>query len=314
MKERIEEIKIESAPDILGLYLKEAADHPILSREEERELARRYKRGRKAQMKLSGNGDNPLTERKLQKLIKTGQDARERLIKSNFRLVISIAKRFHSQDVPILDLIQEGNIGLMKAVDRFDPERGFTFATYATWWIFQAIQRASAELGRTIRLPTHLAERISQVGRIEKKLEQELGRQPSKEEIATHLGGSVGKVEKVFRVRQPTLSLEKPVGNGQEPDEASPLGDFIPADVEDPLDAAERSRLAREMRQALDTLSEKEKRIIELRFGLEDGIEYTLEQVGEKLGVTRERIRQIELKALHKLRHPTKARKLKEYL
>jgi RNA polymerase primary sigma factor len=244
-------------------------------------------------------------------LAEEGKAAQEHLVKANSRLVVSVAKKYIGRGVPFLDLIQEGNIGLIRAVNKFDYRRGYKFSTYATWWIRQAVTRAIADQGRTIRVPVHMYEQINKLTRTSRKLVQELGREPTIEEIAEELDISLRKVERIMRVAQRPLSLETPVGE----EEDSYLGDFI-EDVETvaPVDAASRSLLREELDETLASLTPREVRILQLRFGLVDGYSYTLEEVGRKFGVTRERIRQIEAQALGRLRHPSRSRRLRDYL
>jgi RNA polymerase primary sigma factor len=244
-------------------------------------------------------------------MVAEGQAAREHLIKANTRLVVSIAKRYMGRSLAFLDLIQEGNLGLMKAVEKYDYHRGFRFSTYATWWIRQTITRAIADQSRTIRVPVHMIDRIRQVYKAMHNLEQQLGRVPTAEELAEKLQVSAQKVEWILRVSWQPLSLESPVGD----DEESELGMFIEDEFSPtPLQSAYQSMLKEKLAEVLSTLSPREARILQMRFGLDDGMSYTLEEVGQKFGLTRERIRQIEGKALRRLRHPRRARQLREYL
>lgn len=271
--------------DPVRMYLKEIGKVPLLTAEEERELAIRMQ-----------NGD---------------EEAKNKLCESNLRLVVSIAKRYLNRGLTFLDLIQEGNLGLIKAVDKFDYTKGFKFSTYATWWIRQAITRSIADQARTIRIPVHMVETINKLIRIQRQLLQELGREPTAEEIAKEMGITVEKVREIKKISQDPVSLETPIG--EEGD--SHLGDFIPDDdVPAPVDAAAYSMLKEQLMEVLDTLSEREKKVLMLRFGLEDGRPRTLEEVGKEFNVTRERIRQIEAKALRKLRHPSRSKKLRDYL
>ena len=296
--------------DSISLYLKEIGQVPLLTAEEEVRLAKRMERGRKAWRRLA-RGEVTDNREQLEKLVEEGKAAQEHLVKANSRLVVSVAKKYIGRGVPFLDLIQEGNIGLIRAVTKFDYRRGYKFSTYATWWIRQAVTRAIADQGRTIRVPVHMYEQINKLTRASRKLVQELGREPTIEEIAEELDVPLRKVERIMRVAQRPLSLETPVGE----EEDSYLGDFI-EDVETvaPVDAASRSLLREELDETLASLTPREVRILQLRFGLVDGYSYTLEEVGRKFGVTRERIRQIEAHALGRLRHPSRSRRLRDYL
>lgn len=271
--------------DAVRMYLKEIGKVPLLTGDEEKELAIRME-----------NGD---------------EEAKKKLCESNLRLVVSIAKRYLNRGLSFLDLIQEGNLGLIKAVDKFDYTKGYKFSTYATWWIRQAITRSIADQARTIRIPVHMVETINKLIRISRQLLQELGREPSAEEIAKEMGITVEKVREIKKISQDPVSLETPIGE----EEDSHLGDFIPDDdVPAPVEAAAYSMLKEQLMEVLDTLSDREKKVLMLRFGLEDGRPRTLEEVGKEFNVTRERIRQIEAKALRKLRHPSRSKKLKDYL
>lgn len=296
--------------DTVGLYLKEMARVPLLSTEEEVNLAMRLEAGRGAEKKLRKNPEHTrATEWKF--LIQDGINAREHLIKANTRLVVSIAKKYMSRGVPFLDLIQEGNLGLMKAVEKFDYRRGFRFSTYATWWIRQTITRAIADQGRTIRVPVHMSDRIRKLYRVARELEQQKGCKPSIEEIAELMDCEPRKVQWMLKVSWQPLSLEHPVGE----DEDSELGNFIENDLEPtPSDSAYSKLLKEKIEELLNTLTPREARILRLRFGLQNGRSYTLEEVGQKFGLTRERIRQIEGRALRRLRHPRRSRKLRDYL
>jgi RNA polymerase primary sigma factor len=284
----------------------------LLSVEEELRLAVRIEKAHKARKKLEVTGlDAVHLKRKIEPILADGQLAREHLIKANTRLVVSVAKRYMGQGVQFLDLIQEGNLGLMKAVEKYDYHRGFRFSTYATWWIRQTIVRAIADQARTIRVPVHMVDRIRQLYKTQRDLEQKLGRQPTIEEIAVVLKLPIHKVRWILKVSWRPLSLESPVGD----DEESELGMFIEDDSSlTPLQSAYQSMLKDKMAEVLGSLSPREAQVLRLRFGLCDGNEYTLEEVGQKFGLTRERIRQIEGKALRQLRHPRRARELKEYL
>lgn len=298
--------------DTVSLYLKEISRIPLLRAEQEVEYARGMEIGKKARMQLNRSTAISASERnKLEQKIRDGELCRQKLIKANFRLVVSIAKKYIGRGVSFLDLIQEGNIGLIRAVEKFDYHRGFKFSTYATWWIRQAITRAIADQGRTIRVPVHMCERINKLTRVSRQLVQELGREPTPDEIAKELGTTPKKVERIIKISQRPLSLEMPVGEEQD----SHLGDFIPDESTlGPTDAASHQLLREQMEEILTSLSPREGRVLQLRFGLKDGKSHTLEEVGKKFGVTRERIRQIEAKALRKLRHPSRSRKLRDYL
>ena len=274
-----------SIEDPVRMYLKEIGKVPLLSAEEEIELAKRME-----------NGD---------------EDAKKRLAEANLRLVVSIAKRYVGRGMLFLDLIQEGNLGLIKAVEKFDYRKGYKFSTYATWWIRQAITRAIADQARTIRIPVHMVETINKLIRVSRQLLQELGREPTPEEIAEEMDMSVDRVREILKISQEPVSLETPIGE----EEDSHLGDFIQDDnVPVPADAAAFTLLQEQLVEVLGTLTEREQKVLRLRFGLDDGRARTLEEVGKEFNVTRERIRQIEAKALRKLRHPSRSRKLKDYL
>ena len=297
--------------DSISLYLKEIGRVPLLTAEEEVDLAKRMERGRDSRKKLSDGLDDWEERERLLWCVRDGQAAQEHLIKANSRLVVSVAKKYVGRGVPFLDLIQEGNIGLIRAVKKFDYRRGYKFSTYATWWIRQAVTRAIADQGRTIRVPVHMYEQINRLTRTSRQLVQELGRDPTTEEIADELGVSPRKVEHIMRVSQRPLSLEMPVGE----EEDSYLGDFIEdEDADAPGDAAGQQLLREVIDEIFQSLTPREVRILQLRFGLVDGYCYTLEEVGKKFGVTRERIRQIEAQALSRLRHPSRSRKLRDYL
>ncbi|MEI8215657.1 MAG: RNA polymerase sigma factor RpoD [Eubacteriales bacterium] len=286
------EIDIETAlpkgiavDDPVRMYLKEIGKVPLLSGEEEIELAKRMQIG--------------------------DDEAKKKLCEANLRLVVSIAKRYVGRGMLFLDLIQEGNLGLIKAVDKFDYKKGFKFSTYATWWIRQAITRSIADQARTIRIPVHMVETINKLIRVSRQLLQEYGREPTPEEIAEEMDIPVEKVREIQKIAQEPVSLETPIGE----EEDSHLGDFIPdEDVPAPADAAAFSMLKEQLVEVLDTLTDREQKVLKLRFGLEDGRARTLEEVGRRFDVTRERIRQIEAKALRKLRHPSRSKKLKDYL
>jgi RNA polymerase primary sigma factor len=300
-----------AADDTISLYLKEMARVPLLTPEQEQELAQQLEHGRAARRRLARDGYDPEETERLKQEIEQGEEARQHLIKANTRLVVSIAKRYLGHGVPFLDLIQEGNLGLMKAIEKFDYRRGHRLSTYATWWIRQSITRALAEQGRTIRVPVHMSDRIRKLYRVARELEQELGRQPSPEEIAEEIELEPEKVQWILRASRRPISLERPVGE----EEDNELGDFVEDEkVLAPSEAAYQHLLAETMDEVLHTLSPREARILRLRFGIQDGHSYTLEEVGQKFGLTRERIRQIESEALRKLRHPRRSRQLRTYL
>ena len=274
-----------SIEDPVRMYLKEIGNVPLLSADEEVELAKRMAEG--------------------------DEDAKKRLAEANLRLVVSIAKRYVGRGMLFLDLIQEGNLGLIKAVEKFDYHKGFKFSTYATWWIRQAITRAIADQARTIRIPVHMVETINKLIRVSRQLLQELGREPTPEEIAAELDMPVERVREILKISQEPVSLETPIGE----EEDSHLGDFIQDDnVPVPAEAAAQTLLKEQLDEVLDTLTEREQKVLRLRFGMDDGRARTLEEVGKEFDVTRERIRQIEAKALRKLRHPSRSRKLRDYL
>ncbi len=299
-----------ASSDTIGLYLKEMARVPLLTTEEEVSLAKRYEAGVKAQKELTRSPDHPDAATLLAS-VQDGKDAREHIIKANTRLVVSIAKKYMSRSVPFLDLIQEGNIGLMKAVEKFDYRRGYRFSTYATWWIRQTISRAIADQGRTIRVPVHMSDRIRRLYRVARDLEQSLGRKPTIEEIATEMEVEPRKVQWMLKVSWQPLSLEHPVGE----DDDSELGNFIENDeAPTPAESTYSAMLKDKLEELLTTLTPREARILRLRFGLQNGRSYTLEEVGQKFGLTRERIRQIEGRALRRLRHPRRSRQLRDYL
>jgi RNA polymerase primary sigma factor len=302
-----------SSDDTVGLYLKEMARVPLLTTEQEVDLAKRIERGNESEADLAkANGHlSPKRRAELNGYIQDARAARDHLIKANTRLVVSIAKKYMGRGVPFLDLIQEGNLGLMKAVEKFDYHRGFRFSTYATWWIRQTITRAIADQGRTIRVPVHMSDRIRRLYKIARQLEQDIGRKPSPEEIAETMDLDPRKVQWMMRVSWRPLSLETPVGE----DEDTELGSFVEDDTTPtPTQTAYQNLLRDKIEEVLTTLSPREARILRLRFGLHNGRPYTLEEVGQKFGLTRERIRQIEGKALRRLRHPRRARQLRDYL
>jgi RNA polymerase primary sigma factor len=300
-----------AADDTISLYLKEMARVPLLTPEEETSLAKRLERGRRAQRRLERDGYEEEEAARLRREVVQGERARDHLIKANTRLVVSIAKKYMGQGVPFSDLIQEGNLGLMKAVEKFDYRRGYKFSTYATWWIRQAITRALADQGRTIRVPVHMSDRIRKLHQVSRQLEQVWGRKPTPEELAEGMGLEPSKVRWMLRVSRHPVSLERPVGE----EEDSELGNFIEdEDAPTPPDAAYHHMLQEKLEDVLATLTPREARILRLRFGLQNGRSYTLEEVGKKFGLTRERIRQIEGQALRKLRHPRRSRQLRDYL
>ncbi|MHB9034292.1 MAG: sigma-70 family RNA polymerase sigma factor [Anaerolineae bacterium] len=301
-----------ASDDTISLYLKEMARVPLLTAEQEVTLARQFEEGQRAKKEYVTNKHLSEDDKDdLSLVIERGEASRTHLIKANTRLVVSIAKRYLGQGVPFLDLIQEGNLGLIKAVEKFDYTRGHRFSTYATWWIRQAITRALADQGRVIRLPVHLSDRIRKVYQVAQQLEQDWGRQPTPEEIADQLSLPPQKVQWMLKVSQRPLSLEKPVGE----EEDSELGSFIPDDeAPTPSDSTYQHMLQQKLEDILTTLTPREARILRLRFGLHDGRSYTLEEVGRKFGLTRERIRQIEHEALDRLRHPSRSRQLRDYL
>ncbi len=302
-----------STDDTVGLYLKEMSRVPLLAVEEELSLAKRIEKGRQSKRemdRLNGRA-NALHRQELEADVQDGYLAREHLIKANTRLVVSIAKKYIGRGVPFLDLIQEGNLGLMKSVEKYDYKRGFRFSTYATWWIRQTITRAIADQGRTIRVPVHMTDRIRQLYKTAHELEQQLGRPATTEELAANLELEPRKVHWMLQVSWAPVSLESPVGD----DDDSEFGMFVEDDITPtPSQMAYEHMLREKVDQVLNTLSPREARIIRLRFGLDNDRPYTLEEVGQKFGLTRERIRQIEGKALRRLRHPCRARLLREYV
>ncbi len=303
-----------SSDDTIGLYLKEMSRVPLLKMDEEMEIARRIENGRNCKRELDRfNGSCPPEKKlELQAAVEDGIQAREHLIKANTRLVVSVAKKYIGRGVPFLDLIQEGNLGLMKAVEKFDYHRGFRFSTYATWWIRQTITRSIADQGRTIRVPVHMVDRIRQLYKLTHEMEQQLGRLPNNDELAERMDTTTSKVEWMLRVSWLPLSLESPINDDEEDSE---LGQFVEDQLTPtPIQSAYTKLLREKIEEVLDTLPPREARILRLRFGLENGHNYTLEEVGEKFGLTRERIRQIESKALRRLRHPRRSRQLREYL
>jgi RNA polymerase primary sigma factor len=350
VEEDLAEIDLSSIPisaseqalldDPLRLYLREIGRVPLLDADEETRLAEAIKEGQEARKMLRQGKLDAKTRRALQEKVRQGELAQRRLVEANLRLVVSVAKRYAGRGMSFLDLVQEGNIGLLHAVEKFDPTKGYKFSTYATWWIRQAISRAIADQARTIRLPAHMIETINRFLRASQTLAQELGREPTLEEIALkmdlltpeetaaieeamskgepldpalrrRLRMATSKVSDIVHMVQEPMSLEMPVST----EESSSLGDFLEDEtIPGPVDETSRQMLREQMKDILDSLSPREQRVIRLRFGLDDGQSHTLEEVGQKVGVTRERVRQIEAKALRKLRHPLRSRKLKDYL
>ena len=302
--------------DPVRMYLKEIGKVPLLTAAEEIDLAMKIEAGVAATAELDkaeeeGRELDRREKRRLGRVEQVGLDAKQQLIEANLRLVVSIAKRYVGRGMLFLDLIQEGNLGLIRAVEKFDYTKGFKFSTYATWWIRQAITRAIADQARTIRIPVHMVETINKLVRIQRQLLQELGREPTPEEIGKEMGLPAERVREIQKISQEPVSLETPIGE----EEDSQLGDFIEDDAAVvPPDAASFSMLQEQLSKVLDGLAERERKVISLRFGLEDGHPRTLEEVGREFGVTRERIRQIESKTLAKLRHPSRSSKLKDYL
>jgi RNA polymerase primary sigma factor len=300
--------------DLVRIYLREIGKVPLLTAHDEVELAKAIEAGLFAQEVLHGGHKRMMKAganvAELRIIVEQGCHARQRLIEANLRLVVSIAKRYIGRGMVFLDLIQEGNLGLIRAVEKFDYTKGYKFSTYATWWIRQAITRAIADQARTIRIPVHMVETINKMARVQRQLHQDLGREPTPAEVAAEMGLPADRVAEIQRIAQEPVSLQAPIG-----EEDSDLGDFIEdADAVVPIEAAAFMMLQDQLEQVLETLSPREQRIIQLRFGLIDGHPRTLEEVGKDFGVTRERIRQIESKTLVKLRHPGRAQMLREYL
>lgn len=312
-KEEQGALEFVDSDDTVSLYFRDVRPIPLLSREEEIELAKRIERGEEAKQRLEEAGDEiDFDERaRLQAEVQQGQEAFQELIQSNFRLVISIAKKYMGHGVPLLDLVQEGNLGLIRAAEKFDYHKGYKFSTYATWWIRQAVTRALADQGRTIRIPVHMKDRIQRLKRLSHELEMELGRRPTPEEIAEEVDLSVSQVKLALDAAKRPLSLESPIGD----EEDAELGDFIEGeDLPDPAEEIDQTLLSEDVEDLLSTLTPREARILTMRYGLRGGREYTLKEVGKKFGLTRERIRQIEQEALRKLRHPRRSRRLRAYL
>ncbi len=309
--ENVLEDVIEEVDDNISLYLKEIGRIPLLNQQEEIALANLMEQGNEARTWLKQNHTTPEEKELLTQRIWAGEKARHHLIEANSRLVVSIAKQYIGRGVSFLDLIQEGNIGLLRAVEKFDHQRGYKFSTYATWWIRQAITRAIADQSRTIRVPVHMSERINNLRRVSHRLAQEMGREPNTDELAAELNTSRRMVERLMRIAQHPLSLEMPLADEEEVS----LADFIEdSQTPTPSDAATDKLLREQIDDILSSLSPREDMVLQLRFGLKDGQPHTLEEVGRKFGVTRERIRQIEAGALRKLRHPRRIRRLKGYL
>ena len=315
-KEELEDLSVPEGINIddhVKMYLKEIGKVNLLTPEEELSLAKRMADGEKAKEQLEEIGEeiDEDTKKQIDLLIADGEKAKKSLAEANLRLVVSIAKRYVGRGMLFLDLIQEGNLGLIKAVDKFDYTKGYKFSTYATWWIRQAITRAIADQARTIRIPVHMVETINKLVRVSRQLVQELGREPTPEELAKELNMPVDKVREISKISQEPVSLETPIGE----EEDSHLGDFIPdEDAPAPSEAASFVLLKEQLGAVLETLSEREAKVLRLRFGLDDGRARTREEVGKEFDVTRERIRQIEAKALRKLRHPSRSKKLKDFL
>lgn len=303
--------------DPVRMYLKDIGKIPLLSIDEETELAKLVVDGREAKArleKIEEDDQNTVSVEEYEALLDISMNAdtaKDKLVNANLRLVVSIAKRYLGRGLQFLDLIQEGNMGLIKAVDKFDHQKGFKFSTYATWWIRQAITRAVADQARTIRIPVHMVETINKLVRIQRQLVQELSREPSPQEVAERMDISVEKVQQIQKIAQEPISLESPVGE----EEDSNLGDFISdPHALDPYEYTAKMKLREELDEVLGTLTDREERVLRLRFGLVDGRQRTLEEVGREFNVTRERIRQIEAKALRKLKHPSRSRKLKDFM
>ena len=303
-----------SIDDPVRMYLKEIGKVPLLAPDEEIELAQKMSAGNLAKEQLAEAKESNLPPEELTQLkalVKEGEKSKQKLAEANLRLVVSIAKRYVGRGMLFLDLIQEGNLGLIKAVEKFDYTKGYKFSTYATWWIRQAITRAIADQARTIRIPVHMVETINKVIRVSRQLLQELGHDPSPEEIAAEMSMPVDKVREILKIAQEPVSLETPIGE----EEDSHLGDFIPDEgASEPSEAASFTLLKEQLVDVLSTLTPREEKVLKLRFGIEDGRTRTLEEVGKEFNVTRERIRQIEAKALRKLRHPSRSKKLKDFL
>ncbi|HEM62414.1 MAG TPA: sigma-70 family RNA polymerase sigma factor [Chloroflexi bacterium] len=304
-------LKGVESDDVIALYMKEVGSIPLLTHEEEIDLGHAVREGEAAARRLARADLSAEKRVELERAIARGEEARRRFVEANSRLVISIARKYMGRGLPLSDLMQEGNLGLMKAVERFDPDLGHRFSTYATWWIRQAILRSLADQGRTIRLPAHIVDELSRMNRVAKTLAQDLGREPTDEELGEELEVPAERVTELRSLAGQPLSLETPIGEEEE----STLAEFI-EDEDSPTPSAMTSEsiMWERLDDALDSLSPREARVLRLRYGLEDGEDYTLEQVGEKLGLTRERIRQIQSQALRRLRHPSRSRNLKPFL
>ena len=299
------------ADDTVSLYFREMSHVPLLTVEEEVNLTRRIERGREARRELARNGHDAQERSRLQRLIERGQEARAHLIKANTRLVVSVAKKYRGHGLPFLDLIQAGNVGLIKAADKFDYRLGNKFCTYATWWIRQAITRSIADQARTIRIPVHMIETMSKLRNVSKKLIQEHGREPSIEELAREAQISVDETRRVMKISKHPISLDRPIGESED----SYFGDFIEDETaENPVSSATHHMLRDKINSVLNSLTDRERDIIKLRYGIGEGFTYTLEEVGQKFKVTRERVRQIEAKAVRKLQHPIRSRKLESFI
>ncbi|HET9077393.1 MAG TPA: RNA polymerase sigma factor RpoD, partial [Acidimicrobiales bacterium] len=302
---------VQPEEDLVRLYLNDVGKHALLSKDDEARLAQAIEAGRDARTELTRTeGLSPSRQRELRRLVRLGEEATEGFVKANLRLVVSIAKKYQAAELPLLDLVQEGNLGLIHAVEKFDWRKGFKFSTYATWWIRQAITRAIADQARTIRIPVHMVDTINKVMRAQRQLLQDLGREPTVEEVAERAEMTAERVRDILRVSQETVSLEQPMGE----DDFS-LSDLIEDEgAVAPSEAAARAMLNEAVSEALAELSERERKVVRMRFGLDDGQMRTLEEVGKEFGVTRERIRQIESKTLAKLRHPMHSGHLRDYL